>query len=489
MSAVTLSEEIIKEIGTQTLARFGLNIFNLNTYAGYEASVKGSVNVYEAYNKHKNNPNYFGQTFEDLDVEQRNIEVALHNKNERYATTDNLGEVNHPVTDVRKFDNDGNILENYQHKVIKNSADLFGKDNKYLQNDKIVVAKDDYIKHKNYLENMIKNTKDEETKKNAQALLDKLEASDITRNEAKNARTTATTIQGKQATNHIVQTGLSDAVVVALSSLANGAIYEIRDAFNNNSLDISIKDRIKRLLKKVINDFYKTFKRGASFGTLDVGIGVLSQIFKSISSKLMSIWKSIRTSAKSIFNAIYSYITGEIKSYKELLSTIIKGLLSAIMVVGTVALETQLEAFLAPIVTPVVANFLAPALAIVIGSIAVVISMKSVDIALNALFGAFAQADLAKMRAEKIKEICAEMIPELIAQKNELKDLIEKTYKKRKLTFEKSFNEFKKGLSNNDINSIICGLESINSMYGKKLQFQTFKEFDDFMCSDEKLIL
>ena len=33
-------EEIIDEIGTQTLARFGLNIFSLNTYAGYGASVK-----------------------------------------------------------------------------------------------------------------------------------------------------------------------------------------------------------------------------------------------------------------------------------------------------------------------------------------------------------------------------------------------------------------------------------------------------------------
>ena len=47
MSAQPLHEEIINEIGTQTLAKFGLNIFNLNTYAGYEESVKGSNNVFE----------------------------------------------------------------------------------------------------------------------------------------------------------------------------------------------------------------------------------------------------------------------------------------------------------------------------------------------------------------------------------------------------------------------------------------------------------
>ncbi len=487
MSA-SLHEEIINEIGTQTLARFGLNIFNLNTYAAYEESVKGSMSVFDAYDKHKNNPNYFGQTFEDLDVTKRNIEAALNNKDERYATTDNLGNVNDPITDVRKLRSDGEILENYQHKVIKDSAGLFGKNNKYLQNDKIVVAKDDYERHKHYLEKMIQNTKNEETRKNAEELLNKLEASDISRDEAIHPRTTSVTIQVTQAGSHITQTGVSDAVIVALSTLANGTIYEIKDAFYEDS-NVPISQRIERLLKKVLDDFYAAFKRGASYGALEVGIGILSQIFQSYSSKIMSIWKTIRNSAKSIFNAIYSYITGKIKSYKELLSVIIKGLLSAIMVVGTVALEAQLESFLVPLVTPVVASYLAPALAIVIGSIAVVISMKSVDIALNALFGAFAKADLAKMRAEKIKEICAELLPDLIAEKEELEELIDKTYKQRKLTFEKSFDEFKQGLTDNDIHSIVCGLESINNMYGKRLQFQTFEEFDNFMCSDDTLEL
>jgi len=487
MSVQPLHEEIINEIGTQTLARFGLNIFNLNSYAGYEESVKGSDNTFNTYDKHKNNPNYFGQTFEDLDVSQRNIEAAKYNKDYRFDTTDNLGDVNHPITDVRKYSSDGEIIENYQHKVIQDSAGLFGKDNKYLQNEKIVVAKDDYFKHKNYLEKMVQNSKDPETRKNAKELLDKLEASEITREEAVNARTTTLKMQGKEAFNNIAQTGLSDGIVVALSSLANGAIYEIKDSFSDNNSDISITQRIKRLLKKVLKDFYDAFKRGASFGALDVGVGILSQIFKSISSKLMSIWKSIRNSIKSIFNAIYKFITGEIKTYKELISTIIKGLLSTILVVGTVALETQLEAFLAPLITPNVASFLAPTLAIVISSIAVIISIRSVDMALNALFGTFSKTVLSKMKAEKIKGLCAELLPELIAEKNDLKKLIEKTYKDRKLTFEKSFSDFQNGLDNNDVDKVMCGLISINSMYGQKLQYETFGEFNSFMCSNESL--
>ncbi len=298
---------------------------------------------------------------------------------------------------------------------------------------------------------------------------------------------TAIKMQSIQAGEHIVQAGMSDAIVVALSSLANGAIWEIKDAFDDSSDSVPIVKRIKRLLKKVLSDFYKIFKRGASFGIVDVGVGILSQIFKSISSKLRVIWKSIRASMKSIYNAIYSYLAGEIKSYKELLSTIIKGLLSAILVAGTIALETQLEAFLSPLVTPIVASFLAPALAIVIGSIAVVVSMKSIDVALNTLFGVFAQRDLAKMKAEKIHTICEELMPSLVAEKENLKELIEKTYKNRKLTFDKSFSDFKEGLTSNDISSIMCGLSSINNMYNSKLQFATFEEFNTLMCSDESL--
>ena len=479
-----MHEEIIDEIGTQTLARFGLNIFSLNTYEGYNASVEGSNNTFDAYNKHKNNPKYFGQTFEDLDVTKRNIDSALHNKGTTYATTDNLGEVNHPVTDVRKIDKEGNVLENSQLKVIKDTKGLFGKDNKYLQNDKIVVDKEGYDKHKNELENMVKNSKDPETRKNAKEVLDKLERSEISREDANNPRTTAIKIQGQQAVGHIAQAGLSDAVIVALSTLANGAIFEIKDAYNGDE-NVSISIRIKRLLKKVIEEFQKTFTRGASFGALDVGVGILSQIFKSISSKLKTLWKTFRTSMKSIFNAIYSYFTGEIKSYRELISTIIKGLLSAVLVISTVALESQLEVFLAPIVTPLVATFLAPALAIVIGSMAVVVMMKSVDMALNTLFGVFASRDMAKMKAEEIENICEELMPNLIAEKEELKELIANTYKERKLTFDKSFSDFKEGLSSDNIESIMNGLIGINSMYGKKLQFATLEEFDSFMLSGD----
>jgi hypothetical protein len=575
----SLHEEIINEIGTQTLARFGLNIFSLNTYGAYGASVTATNVVSETYfrqNKSKNNQetqsqkdnrksSSRGYVFEDLDVGQRNITSELLNRKEITYTTDEISDiksVHGMINDGKKYDNlddaaknkydriisnytqeqinevvnnknlkftyndtstdtvtidkDGNIIQKSQHKVIKNTEGFFEKEKlytedgkklkdangnqvykkdkngnfiyKYLENnDVLTMPFDDYKRHKENLENMINNQNlTPEKMVAAKKALTMLNKNNVTnRVMCDNPKTTAVITQSIVASGHIVQSGLSDAIVVALSTLANGAIFEIKDAFSDNGSSVVIEERIKRLLKKVLESFKEPFQRGASFGAIDIGIGILSQIFKSIASKLKLLWKELRTSLKSIFNAIWDFFSGKIKTYKELFSIIIKGLLSAILVVGIVTFETQLEGFLAPLVSPIVASFLAPALSIVIGSIALVLMTKTIDLALNTLFGVFAQKDISKMKAEEVSKLCEELLPSLIEDRKELEELIKNTYKERKLTFETSFEDFKLGLSTNNINSLISGLNGINSLYGKKLQFSTQKEFNDFMCSDK----
>lgn len=530
-----IHEEIIDEIGTQTLARFGLNIFSFNTYDAYAASVTSTNIVSDTYDRHKKNEMGFGQYFEDIDVGQKNILSGLLNNGEKTYTTDALFDIknvvnmldsgkkrenlsekdrkkfdfilnnygeevksilsnksmlkhankNDPSTDTVTFDANNDVIQKSQHKVIKNTNDLLKE--RYLENnDVLTMPFDDYKRHKENLEKMIDNPKTSSEKRaNAQKALGMLNKNNVTnRLMCENPRTTAVITQSLAASGHVVQAGLSDAIVISLSTLANGAIWEIKDAYSDKESTDTISKRIKRLLDKVLKEFAKTFRRGASFGVIDVGVGILSQIFQSISSKLKLLWKELRTSLKSVYNAIYSYLIGEIKNYRDLLSTIIKSLLSAAMVVGILALEVKLEAFLSPMVSPTVAAFLAPALSIVIGSIAVVIMTKSVDLALNTLFGVFAQRDIAKMKAEKVRELYESLLPALIEEKEELKELIAITYKERKLTFEKSYSDFKQGLSKNEIETIVCGLIGINELYGKKLQFETQKEFDDFMVSD-----
>jgi hypothetical protein len=531
-----LYEEVIDEIGTQTLARFGLNIFSLNTYGAYGASVTATNNILTSYKINKNNSNYFGFIHEEIEVGRKNIDSALYNKGEISFTTDELAYINkefysqfqnsdnekiksdlinqnytkaeikkmarkysnytkenNTLVDVVTFNEKDELIKEEQHKVIKDTKGekgLYGKNNKYLreENLKIVVANDDYLKHKNELEKTIQHSKNIDDVNAAKKTLEKLEQSRTTRKEAMNPTLTSVKMQGTQAGFHIAQAGMSDAIVVSLSMLANGAIFEIKDAFSEKGSNTPIEERIKRLIKKVFEAFKEPFKRGASFGAVDVGIGILTQIFKTISSKLKYIWKELRTSLKSVFNAIWDFITGKVKSYQELISVIIKAIFSAIMVAFAITLETKLELWLAPLVSPIVAKFLAPTLAIIVSAIAVIIFTKSIDLALNTLFGAFTQRDIAKMKAEEIKALCEEMLPTLIEDRKELEKLIETTYKERKLTFEKSFEDFKEGITANDVESVIFGLQNINSMYGKSLKFQTFDEFDEFMLNSNSVI-
>lgn len=531
--AISLDEEVINEIGTQTLARFGLNIFSLNTYGAYSSSSQSTNVVSTTYNQHKNNDKCYGQTFEDIDVGQRNIKSSLFGAGEQSYTTDTLADIrkvveinessknianlnqkdrekydfimanfpdevqkfrgssleqhaskNDPSTDVVTFDKNGKVTEKSQHKVIKNTKDLL-KDRYLENNDVFTVPFDDYKNHKEGLEKIIANPRNPQEAQKAQKALTMLNKNNVTnRVMCENPKTTAILMQSSAAAGHVTQAGLSDAIVVALSTLANGAIFEIKDAFSGKN-DIPITTRIKRLIEKVIEEFKKTFHRGASFGVLEIGIDILEQIFKSIFSKIKSLFQAGKNALKSIYNAIYSYITGEIKSFKDLLSTVLKGLFSAGIIIGSVVLEAKLEIFLAPILTPVVAAFIAPALTIVIGSLAVVLSARAINTALNALFGAFAQRDIAKMKAEQIHTICERLLPDLIEDNKQLSKLIETHFKERKVSLEKSFFDFKNGLMLQDIQNVLNGLIGINSSYNKKLQFETFKEFDSLMLSDK----
>ena len=158
------------------------------------------------------------------------------------------------------------------------------------------------------------------------------------------------------------------------------------------------------------------------------------------------------------------------------------------MVAFAITLEAEFELLLTPLVSPIIASFLAPALAIMVGSLSIVLMTKSIDLALNTLFGVFAQRDLAKIKADEVAMLCEELMPSLLEDCNELEKLISSTYKERKLDFDKSFEEFTKGLTQNDTAKVILGLQGINSMYGKSLTFETFHSFDECLLDIKSVI-
>ncbi|MFC3848054.1 hypothetical protein ACFOPX_05885 [Helicobacter baculiformis] len=534
MTTKAFYEEVIEEIGTQTLARLGLNIFSFNTYGAYGASVAMSADSFRAYERHKNNPQYFGQTFEELDTGQRNIQDALSNTGHKTYTTDTLADIkkvqgilashkklenlspkdqakvehilayygdevqhmdfsklddlartNHNTTDTLTPDKKGNVINTAQLKVIKDTKGLL-KD-RYLESGvDLRMPYEDYKHHKENLEKMVANGGAQAQK--AQQALDKLNANNTTnRWMCENPRVSALMTQSVAASGHIAQAGLSDAIVFSLSTLANGIVWEIKDAYAKHPIDtdISILERIKRLLSKTLEAFKSAFARRAGFGAIDVVVGIVGQIFKSIAGSLRQLWHALRNVAKSIYNGIFSYIKGEIKSFRDLLKTILKSLFGAAWVVGVVGLERSLEAKLA-VIAPPLAPFVAPILAIVAGAFAVVVSHRSIDMALDSLFGAFAARDRAKLRAEEITQLVETHLPALVAKREELEALIASTHQERLMALDACFKDYQSAYAHCDEGKIYEALNGICQLYGGELSIKTIQDVQNILENPDR---
>ncbi|WP_232257757.1 hypothetical protein [Helicobacter pylori] len=204
MATKEFYEEVIEEIGTQTLARLGLNIFSLNTYKAYGASVGMSADTFRAYERHQKNPHYYGQTFEELETGQRNIQDAFLNTEHKTYTIDTLGDIkkvqgilrsgkkienlnpkdqakvehilafygdevqnmdfrgelgelartNHNTTDTVTLDKNNNVINADQLKVIKDTKGLL--EERYLESGvDLRIPYEDYKHHKENLEKII----------------------------------------------------------------------------------------------------------------------------------------------------------------------------------------------------------------------------------------------------------------------------------------------------------------------------------------------
>lgn len=236
MVAKPLYEEVIDEIGTQTLARFGLNIFSFSSYAAYGASVTMTNDVARSYNQHKANEKGFGHYFEELDSGLQNVADSFLNTWDKTYTTDTLADIkyvqgllasekklenlnpkdrakvehvlanygdevrdmdfqdwildyfaqkNHDTADTVTVDERGNMVNASQLKAVKDTSKLL--EDRYLFGlvNEIKVPLDDYKRHREQLEKWIEkgrkseNPKTKERAHKAEIALRKLNANNV----------------------------------------------------------------------------------------------------------------------------------------------------------------------------------------------------------------------------------------------------------------------------------------------------------------------
>ena len=109
------------------------------------------------------------------------------------------------------------------------------------------------------------------------------------------------------------------------------------------------------------------------------------------------------------------------------------------------------------------------------------------------LYGAvltqFDKEDLARARAEQTHAFYEAAIKEMRRQRLEFEQKASELLKNRANAIMAGFAIIDKAVINSDFDGLSRGLNTIAQSFGRELQFTTFKEFDDFMNSDESFVL
>ncbi|TKX30869.1 hypothetical protein [Campylobacter aviculae] len=543
MNRETLFNEFLDELGSQSLARFGLNIFN-NSYGALVESGKLTTNIFKEAKQHGKNPNGFGQLFETIHVGKQNIQNVKNKTGVYTFTTDELAAINrvykgekfdtlneektktitanysekemkkiinnpnlkglmktnHPIADTVSIDKNGKIIELSQLKAI--SGSIFSKEqDRYfdaiekVKLTSVTVDEETYNKAKldiKKLEEKIKIAPEEKKEILKERLQEKQKKFNYLKKNGNNhtnpqqAVNNVIKIQIGESIENIYMTGGSDAIIVALSTFASGVIYEMRSEFiDKNHEDIKI--RIERILKAVLKNSSEAFTRGASFGIVDSLVVIVSQLLSKIGGHLKNLWGNLRKSVKSIWNAICDFISGKIKSKKELIKIILKSLFSSIIVAFGVILEEKIFSFLSPILTPLVASPLSIAISIFVCSFGVIAFSHTIDLTLDAFFGICAAAEMAKKRKEEIQKIYNDIMPKMLENQEKLKNFTNNYLYKLKINEETNFNGICKSMEKDDYVLANQYIIAFAQEFEIKGLFTAQKEFDNFMLDNKTL--
>lgn len=123
----------------------------------------------------------------------------------------------------------------------------------------------------------------------------------------------------------------------------------------------------------------------------------------------------------------------------------------------------------------------------VVGSMAGYLVAASVYQSATAIFK---EARLAEAEAERVIALCEQACKAMAAERREFERLFAASFQERCAQFEACFTAIEAGLTANKPELATQSLGDFAALFGKKLQFENFEEFDEFMMdSDQTLIL
>lgn len=414
-----------------------------------------------------------GWMFEQLEVIKFNTDAVFKGSRLYAATTDSLGQINHPTTDV--------LISNGKRFQLKSgnkaSASAFMLADKKYADVNLVAPSDQTDKVQElYAKRVNSGTLKAPDYKNASEKLHKgIEAGGVssggtTYDEAlkatdpKHANRIANTFEAKAALSDMHQSGMAAAKMgAAFGGVASGfsGLYQLSQG----------KATKGKVAAQVIVDTSKSFatsylttagSKGIVHGFAKAGVSQTTVGVLTKSNAHIALAAGILKSGESVVR----YLRGEINDDQlmvEISETAITG-------VSTFYYGALGQAII-PI--PIVGAMIGSTVGYFVGSML----HQSGLIGL----GEVTVVKVARERRERIEAMCLESIPLMRQHRLELELLLKTHFAERCQLLTQAFEGMEQSLVSWDADDFTQHLESVNQAFGKSLPFKSFNEFDTFM--------
>ena len=437
-------------------------------------------------NEYSNLKQQSGFAAEVKHAARKNAENIISKNGQRVVRTDDVGRVNDQLYDHITYDEHGNVIEQSQMKFVGHDSTsalqkLASKDyQKYLDNDvPIDVPSEQYegikmesaAKAKSCYEQAERLKKEEkldiaekkiEEAKKYEKINKNVRKSELSSDEAMEARVNPEISTAKDIVKLGHRAGLEQA---KMGAVIGGGISVIRNCvacFNGDK-------EPEEAIKDVALDTGKA--AAVSYSTAFTGSILKGAMQNSKNTMLQNVSKTalpamLVTTTLEVGKTFKKFISGEIdgvQCFKELGE---KG-------VGMMSSSMFAVAFQVAIPVPVVG-------ALVGSMIGYAFSSAYYKEVLNV----FKEAKLAHERRLRIEAECAEAIKMIREYRARLEELISEYLIDHITVFNDALNQMHTALDLGDIDSFINANNKIINKLGKKAQFNSFKEIDDFMNSD-----
>ena len=503
----SVTDEAIREIGhqiSQTLSRF------VPSGGKFPLDIDGALRMYgnhlQTYDKlgaarfnkdggeNRNQRMVRGRALEEFHVHDEKMaghmsyttdKLAQMKKNndpeyemlrEAYPEIEHLAQTNHDHTDVVTVTSQGIVTA--QVKNLDDPSSYFREFKKDSKNDQFVVPGDKFESVQADLKK--RERMGGEDGKRAKEFLHKLESASAGRWATRNPTLAhSAKVARDAATRTGSRIGAGVATDVALIAIG-GVAWEIREAYRDPDA-MTLMERVSRLLRVVWSKIQEAIKdrslREIGFEALSMGVSMLAVPLKMAQAALVKILGVVQ-------RLWMEFIGGKIKSLADVLSAILQAVYSVACIGVAITVERYLSTAIGALPG---GEMLSAVLAAAVAGVIIVIGNRGIETIVYGLAKLSARAELARRRREEIERFCAQAIPQMIADRERLEELIDEHLAERRVTLDRTFADMGTAWEDEDLDRFLDALKTLNAVYGKALPWSSQEEFDALMLSDKPL--